>query len=149
MTSLNLKHLKHFKQLPFLILNILNILNNNTGISPLLTSGLITSFMSSASFLNIENKKTENMSANDKKKREKKIQKFFGIVLCFFQASAYVLSGMYGKVEDLGSGNATMIVLQVPLSFFHTVLFICFVLFVLFVLFYFTLLCFFFFFYCC
>jgi preprotein translocase subunit SecY len=78
-----------------------------------LTSGLITSFMSSASFLNFDDKKTQNMSANDKKKREKKIQKFFGIVLCFFQASAYVLSGMYGKFEDLGSGNATMIVMQV------------------------------------
>jgi preprotein translocase subunit SecY len=84
-----------------------------TGISPLLTSGLITSFMSSASFLNFEDKKAANMSVNDKKKREKKIQKFFGIVLCFFQASAYVLSGMYGKFEDLGSGNATMIIMQV------------------------------------
>ena len=48
--------------------------------------------------------------------KEKKIQKFLGLLLCLLQASAYVLSGMYGKLDTVGPGNATIIVIQVTIN---------------------------------
>ena len=81
-----------------------------------MTSGLITSFMSSTSFLKFLSEKKGNSSAHDMKIKEKKIQKFLGLLLCFLQALAYVLSGMYGKLDTVGSGNATIIVIQVTIN---------------------------------
>jgi protein transport protein SEC61 subunit alpha len=39
-------------------------------------------------------------------------QKLFGIVITVGEAVAYVLSGMYGNIQDLGAGNAILIILQ-------------------------------------
>merc|ERR1711939_353948 len=39
-------------------------------------------------------------------------QKLVGLLITIFQAVAYVVSGMYGDIKDLGSGNAILIVLQ-------------------------------------
>src|SRR5436309_1788097 len=39
-------------------------------------------------------------------------QKLFGIVITIGEAVAYVLSGMYGDVKDLGAGNCILIILQ-------------------------------------
>lgn len=36
----------------------------------------------------------------------------FGMVITIGQGTAYVLSGMYGDVRDLGIGNSVLIVLQ-------------------------------------
>merc|ERR1711998_386357 len=49
-------------------------------------------------------------------KEEKQIfegaQKLLGLIITLVQAVAYVVSGMYGDIADLGSGNAVLIVLQ-------------------------------------
>merc|ERR1711981_521638 len=37
-------------------------------------------------------------------------QKLVGLLITIFQAVAYVVSGMYGDIKDLGSGNAGLIV---------------------------------------
>lgn len=39
-------------------------------------------------------------------------QKLLGILIAFGEAVAYVLSGMYGSVGQLGVGNALLIILQ-------------------------------------
>ena len=39
-------------------------------------------------------------------------QKLFGLLITIGEAVAYVLSGMYGEVKDLGAGNAILIILQ-------------------------------------
>jgi len=39
-------------------------------------------------------------------------QKLFGIVITIGEAVAYVLSGMYGEIKDLGAGNAILIIMQ-------------------------------------
>ena len=39
-------------------------------------------------------------------------EKLFGILITIGEAVAYVLSGMYGEVKDLGAGNAILIILQ-------------------------------------
>merc|ERR1712046_552793 len=39
-------------------------------------------------------------------------QKLFGILITVGEAVAYVISGMYGDVRELGAGNAILIILQ-------------------------------------
>merc|ERR1712195_427177 len=39
-------------------------------------------------------------------------QKLFGILITVGEAVAYVISGMYGDIKDLGAGNAILIILQ-------------------------------------
>jgi len=39
-------------------------------------------------------------------------QKLFGIVITVGEAVAYVLSGMYGDIKDLGAGHAVLIIIQ-------------------------------------
>lgn len=40
-------------------------------------------------------------------------QKLLGVIITLGEAVAYVLSGMYGPIQDLGSFNASLIILQV------------------------------------
>jgi len=39
-------------------------------------------------------------------------QKLFGMIITICQGTAYVLSGMYGEVKDLGTGNTILIITQ-------------------------------------
>merc|ERR1712137_538428 len=39
-------------------------------------------------------------------------QKLFGMLITLGEAVAYVISGMYGDVKDLGAGNAILIIIQ-------------------------------------
>merc|ERR1719456_974626 len=56
------------------------------------------------------------ISVDQNSKEEKAIfegaQKLLGLVITIIQAVAYVCSGMYGELSELGSGNAVLIVLQ-------------------------------------
>lgn len=49
-------------------------------------------------------------------------QKLLGILIAVGEAVAYVLSGMYGSVSQLGAGNAILIILQL---FFAGIIVIC------------------------
>jgi protein transport protein SEC61 subunit alpha len=49
-------------------------------------------------------------------------QKLLGILIAIGEAVAYVLSGMYGSVSQLGTGNAILIILQL---FFAGIIVIC------------------------
>ena len=40
----------------------------------------------------------------------------FGLLITLGEAVAYVLSGMYGEIRDLGAGNAILIILQLFLA---------------------------------
>lgn len=44
------------------------------------------------------------------------LQKLVGLLITLGQAVAYVSSGMYGDVRDLGSGNCALIVLQLTMT---------------------------------
>jgi preprotein translocase subunit SecY len=72
--------------------------------------------MSSTQFLKFLTDKKSNNTEHEMRIKEKKIQKFLGLLLCLLQASAYVLSGMYGKLDTVGPGNATIIVIQVTIN---------------------------------
>merc|ERR1712196_765555 len=39
-------------------------------------------------------------------------QKLFGMIITLGEAVAYVMSGMYGDISELGAGNAILIILQ-------------------------------------
>lgn len=49
-------------------------------------------------------------------------QKLLGVLITIGEAVAYVLSGMYGDVRDLGAGNAILIIVQL---FFAGIIVIC------------------------
>lgn len=49
-------------------------------------------------------------------------QKLLGILIAIGEAVAYVVSGMYGSVDQLGVGNAILIILQL---FFAGIIVIC------------------------
>jgi len=48
-------------------------------------------------------------------------QKLLGVLITIGEAVAYVVSGMYGDVRELGAGNAILIIVQVRLRVLHGV----------------------------
>jgi hypothetical protein len=51
----------------------------------------------------------------------------FGMIITVAQATAYVMSGMYGDVSDLGFFNASIIILQLCTAGIIVLLLVCFV----------------------
>ena len=81
------------------------------GVSPLLTTGLITQILAKSNIL-ILNSRNNNTTNKSLKNSEQRIQKCMAVILCLFQAILYVYSGMYGKISTIGEGNAILIVFQ-------------------------------------
>lgn len=76
------------------------------GISPIVTSSLIMQVLAGAKIIDV------NMSDPEDQRLFKGAQKLFGVVITLGEAVAYVLTGMYGDLSDLGTGNAVLIILQ-------------------------------------
>lgn len=76
------------------------------GISPIVTSGLVMQLLAGVKLIDVDQ--------SDKEERElfAGAQKLFGMVITIGQGTAYVLSGMYGEVSDLGAGNAFLLITQ-------------------------------------
>jgi len=76
------------------------------GISPIVTSGLVMQLLAGVKFIDVDQ--------SDKNERElfAGAQKLFGMIITIGQGTAYVLSGMYGDLSDLGAGNAFLLVVQ-------------------------------------
>jgi protein transport protein SEC61 subunit alpha len=77
------------------------------GISPIVTSGLVMQLLAGVKILEVDQ--------SDKNERElfAGAQKLFGMIITICQGSAYVLSGMYGELSELGAGNAFLLVVQI------------------------------------
>jgi len=80
------------------------------GISPIVTSGLVMQLLSGAKLINVDQGNKEDRSLFNG------AQKFFGILIAIGQGTAYVLSGMYGDISQLGAGNAFLIVVQLLIA---------------------------------
>ena len=52
------------------------------------------------------------MSSKEDRELFEGAQKLFGLIITFGEALAYLLSGMYGEVADLGAFNAILILFQ-------------------------------------
>jgi len=76
------------------------------GISPIVTSGLVMQLLAGSKIIQVDQGVKEDRALFQG------AQKLFGIVITVGEAVAYVLSGMYGNIQDLGAGNAILIILQ-------------------------------------
>jgi len=95
---------------PFYWMRVILASNRGTlmelGISPIVTSGLVMQLLAGSKIIDVD------QSVRDDRALFQGAQKLFGIVITVGEAVAYVLSGMYGDVKDLGAGNAILIILQ-------------------------------------
>jgi len=76
------------------------------GISPIVTSGLVMQLLAGAKIIDVDQSSKEDRALFNG------AQKLLGMIITIAQGSAYVLSGMYGEVSDLGFGNAFLLILQ-------------------------------------
>jgi len=95
---------------PFYWMRVILASNRGTlmelGISPIVTSGLVMQLLAGSKIINVD------QSLKDDRALFQGAQKLFGIVITIGEAVAYVLSGMYGDVKELGAGNAILIIIQ-------------------------------------
>ncbi|MQM05485.1 hypothetical protein Taro_038294 [Colocasia esculenta] len=76
------------------------------GITPIVTSGLVMQLLVGSKIIEVDNSVREDRALLNG------AQKLLGILIAVGEAVAYVLSGMYGSVGQLGTGNAILIILQ-------------------------------------
>jgi len=76
------------------------------GISPIVTSGLVMQLLAGSKIIDVD------QGTKEDKTLFQGAQKLLGIVIAIAEAVAYVLSGSYGDVKDLGAGNAIIIIFQ-------------------------------------
>ncbi len=95
---------------PFYWMRVILASNRGTlmelGISPIITSGMVMQLLHGARIIEV------NMNLKEDRALFQGAQKLFAILITFGEAVAYVASGMYGNLSDLGAGNALLIVLQ-------------------------------------
>eukprot|EP00823_Brevimastigomonas_motovehiculus_P003948 TRINITY_DN251_c0_g5_i1.p1 TRINITY_DN251_c0_g5~~TRINITY_DN251_c0_g5_i1.p1 ORF type:complete len:478 (-),score=103.29 TRINITY_DN251_c0_g5_i1:1076-2509(-) len=95
---------------PFYWMRVILASNRGTlmelGISPIVTSGLVMQLLAGSKIINVD------QSVKEDRALFQGAQKLFGMVITVGEAVAYVLSGMYGDVKDLGAGNAVLIIIQ-------------------------------------
>jgi len=95
---------------PFYWMRVLLASNRGTlmelGISPIITSGLVMQLLAGSKIIDVDQGLKEDRALFSG------AQKLFGILITVGEAVAYVVSGMYGDVRELGAGNSILIILQ-------------------------------------
>jgi protein transport protein SEC61 subunit alpha len=76
------------------------------GISPIVTSGMVMQLLAGSKIIEVDQTLKEDRNLFNG------AQKLFGLLITFGEAVAYVLSGMYGDVREIGGGNAILIIVQ-------------------------------------
>ncbi|KAI5069521.1 hypothetical protein GOP47_0015822 [Adiantum capillus-veneris] len=76
------------------------------GITPLVTSSMIMQLVAGAKLIDVDNNVKEDRALLNG------AQKLLGIMITIGEAVAYVLSGMYGDISNLGAANAILVVMQ-------------------------------------
>eukprot|EP00736_Rhodelphis_marinus_P014223 Rmarinus@m.6257 len=95
---------------PFYWLRVILASNRGTlmelGISPIVTSGLVMQLLAGSRVIEVDNSVKEDRALFSG------AQKLFGLIITVGEAVAYVMSGMYGDISELGTGNAILIIMQ-------------------------------------
>lgn len=95
---------------PFYWMRVILASNRGTlmelGISPIVTSGLVIQLLAGSKIIDVDQSNKEDRALFNA------AQKLLGMLIAIGQGSAYVLSGMYGDVKDLGFVSAFLIILQ-------------------------------------
>lgn len=74
------------------------------GIGPIVTAGMIVQLLVGAKIIKVDQKNKED------KELINGAQKLLAVVIATFEAVAYVSSGIYGEMEDIGAIKAFLIV---------------------------------------
>lgn len=105
---------RHEGQDPLYWLRVILASNKGTlmelGISPIITSSMIMQLLAGAKIIEV------NMSSKNDRELFQSAQKLFGIIITIGEALAYLLSGMYGDVSQLGVVNSVLIIAQLSLA---------------------------------
>jgi len=95
---------------PFYWVRVILASNRGTlmelGISPIVTSGLVMQLLAGSKIIEV------NQALREDRALFSGAQKLFGILITIGEAVAYVVSGMYGSIAELGAGNAVLIIFQ-------------------------------------
>jgi len=95
---------------PFYWVRVILASNRGTlmelGISPIVTSGLVMQLLAGSKIITVDQSIPEQQALFSG------AQKLFGILITIGEAVAYVVSGMYGNIADLGPGNSVLIIFQ-------------------------------------
>jgi len=86
------------------------------GIQPMITSGMILQLLAGARIITVDNKVDED------RELFQTAQKLFGLLFTFAEATAYVFSGVYGSVGQLGYLNVVLIIAQLTFAGFVVLL---------------------------
>merc|ERR1711988_894758 len=76
------------------------------GISPIITSGMVMQLLAGSRIIDVDQSLKEDRALFTG------AQKLFGMLITMGEAVAYVMSGMYGDIRELGAGNAILIIFQ-------------------------------------
>ncbi|CAD7971904.1 unnamed protein product [Amoebophrya sp. A120] len=76
------------------------------GISPIVTSSMVMQLLAGSKIIDVDQTLREDRNLFNG------AQKLFALLITFGEATAYVLSGMYGDVRELGGGNSILIIIQ-------------------------------------
>merc|ERR1712195_205152 len=82
------------------------------GMSPIITSGMIMQLLVGAKIVEV------NMQSKEDRELYQASQKLFGLLITLGEALAYLLSGMYGPVGELGLINSVLIIAQLFIAGF-------------------------------
>mmetsp|Transcript_5987 Transcript_5987/g.9195 ORF Transcript_5987/g.9195 Transcript_5987/m.9195 type:complete len:478 (+) Transcript_5987:113-1546(+) len=95
---------------PFYWMRVVLASNRGTlmelGISPIVTSGMVMQLLAGSKIIQVDQGLKEDRALFGG------AQKLFGMIITLVEAVAYVMSGMYGDVRDLGAANAILIISQ-------------------------------------
>ncbi|KAF4687968.1 Protein transport protein Sec61 subunit alpha [Perkinsus olseni] len=95
---------------PFYWMRVILASNRGTlmelGISPIITSGMIMQLLAGSKIIEVDQSLKEDRALFNG------AQKLLGILITLGEAAAYVMSGMYGDVTEIGAGNALLIIIQ-------------------------------------
>jgi protein transport protein SEC61 subunit alpha len=76
------------------------------GISPIVTSSMIMQLLAGSKIIDVD------QSLKEDRALFQGAQKLFGMLITIGEAVAYVVSGMYGNISDIGAFTALLIILQ-------------------------------------
>merc|ERR1711865_414748 len=76
------------------------------GISPIITSGMVMQLLAGSRIIDVD------QSLKEDRALFQGAQKLFGMLITMGEAVAYVMSGMYGDLRQLGAGNAILLIIQ-------------------------------------
>merc|ERR1719402_703641 len=95
---------------PFYWMRVILASNRGTlmelGISPIITSGMVMQLLAGSRIIDVDQTLKEDRALFNG------AQKLFGMLITMGEAVAYVMSGMYGSLREIGAGNALLIIFQ-------------------------------------